>query len=235
MRFAGMAWKLSPSDLTFLLEECQRCFWMKLAGGLPRPRAPFPKIFNLLDGQTKQFFRDKRTEEIAPGIKPGRVLHGDRWVRSGPIFVPGYASPVLLGGRFDTAFGYDDGTYGLVDFKTADPRSAHLALYGRQLHAYALAAEQAAPEGLELRPISQMGLLCVEPTAMEASGDGVAYRGEPHWIEIPRDDGQFMAFLSEVLCLLENPSPPEASENCAFCQYLSNGALSLLIAFHGPS
>lgn len=142
---------------------------------------------------------------------------------------------MLLGGRFDTALGFDDGTFGLIDFKTADPRSSHLPLYGRQLHAYALAAEQAAPGSLELRPISQIGLLCVEPTAVEASGDGVAYRGEPHWIEFPRDDGHFMSFLSEILCLLENPSPLEASKNCAFCQYLISGALNLLIAHHGAS
>ena len=36
--------KLTPSMLTFLWDECRRCFWLH-ARGLPRPRMPFPSVF----------------------------------------------------------------------------------------------------------------------------------------------------------------------------------------------
>jgi hypothetical protein len=138
---AGAAWKLSPSDFTFLYEECLRCFWLKVAGNFPRPRTAFPGIFNLLDLQTKRYFSSKRTERIDRGLPPGRVAYGDRWVRSMPIPVPGHDRPLIIAGRIDTALAFDDGTFGIIDFKTTVPRPEHASLYGRQLGAYAVAAE----------------------------------------------------------------------------------------------
>jgi hypothetical protein len=225
---AGDAWRLSPSDLTFLYEECRRCFWMKVVGGLPRPRAPFPKVFSLLDAQTKRFFAGKRTQEIAPELRPGRVVHGERAVRSGHLLIPGHRRPVLLRGRFDTAFRFDDRTFGLVDFKTTGPRDEHIALYGRQLHAYALAAENPAPGSLFLRSVSQLGLLCLEPTTMVRLRGGIAYRGQAHWVEIPRDDEAFLAFLAEVLTVLDRKTPPLPAPNCQFCDYLTTGAITFI-------
>jgi hypothetical protein len=224
----GAAWRLNPSDFAFPYEECRRCFWMKVAGGVPRPRTPFPKVFTLLDAQTKRFFAGKRTTEIAAALPPGRVIYGERAVRSGRLFVPGHERPVLIAGRFDAAFRFDDGTFGLVDFKTTVPRDENVGLYSRQLHAYALAAENPAPGGLLLRPVTQLGLLCVEPTAMVRHRGGVAYGGQPHWVEIPRADDVFLGFLGEVLSVLERKSPPLPAPACQFCDYLTTGALTLI-------
>jgi PD-(D/E)XK nuclease superfamily len=228
-RDAARPLKLAPSDLTFLWDECQRCFWLKIAGNFPRPRAPFPKIFSLLDAQTKTYFAGKRTDKIADGIKPGRVVFGDRWVRSSLIRVPGHANGVFIRGRFDTAIEFDDGTFGVVDFKTTDPKSSHIGLYARQLHACAFAAEDPAPGNLRLKPISQLGLLAIEPVAMTAVKGGVAYKGAPHWVEIPRDDAAFLDFLSTVLNVLEDPFPPDPNPRCLFCAYLMDGVLSLVM------
>ncbi len=233
MKFVGNAWKLSPSDLTFLFDECPRCFWLKVAGNLPRPRTPFPKVFTLLDVQTKRFFEGKRTEELADELRAGRVAFGDRWIRSGPILVPGHERVLLLAGRFDTAIAFDDDTFGIIDFKTTKPADHHVELYGRQLHAYALAAENPAPGNLCLRPVSQMGLLCMEPTTMMALGEDVAYRGTPHWVEIERDDVGFLAFLTRVLDILELPGPPEAAPDCSFCRYILENLLILMVRTPG--
>jgi hypothetical protein len=224
---------LSPSDLTFLYEECRRCFWLKVGGNLPRPRAPFPRIFAVLDGHTKEFFSAKRTEEISPRLLPGRIYCGDRWVRSRPLSVPGHRRKVLLRGRIDTALAFDDGTFGIVDFKTTEPKAHHVGLYGRQLHSYALAAENAARGSLELKHVSQLGLLCIEPVGVAGHEEGVAFYGEPHWVEVPRDDDAFLAFLLQVLLLLDRKSPPEPSADCQFCRYLAGGSLSLLTGLYG--
>jgi PD-(D/E)XK nuclease superfamily len=227
------AWRLSPSDLTFLWEECRRCFWLKVAGNLPRPRAPFPRVFGLLDGQTKEFFAAKRTEKISPGLPPGRVYCGDRWVRSRPLDVPGHRRKVLLRGRIDTALAFYDGTFGIVDFKTAEPKDGHVGLYGRQLHSYALAAENAAKGSLLLPRVSVLGLLCVEPVGVDGHDEGVAFYGEPQWVEVPRDDDAFLAFLLQVLLILDREVPPEPAPECQFCRYLAAGAVSLLTDLYG--
>ena len=222
-----------PSDLTFLYEECPRCFWLKVTQGSARPRTPFPKIFTLLDGYTKDHFATKRTEEISPRLAPGRVLCGDRWVKSRPLEVPGHTRPIQLRGRIDTALIFDDGTYGIIDFKTTEPKDVHVGFYGRQLHSYALAAEHAAKGSLELGSVSLIGLLSVEPVGMTGHDGGVAYLAEPHFIEVPRDDDAFLAFLSGVLFVLEREEPSEASQRCEFCRYMQAGAVALLTNLYG--
>lgn len=225
--------KLAPSDLTFLWDECQRCFWLKAKGVLKRPSAPFPKIFTRLDGQTKDYFFGKRAEDMAEGLHAGRVAFGDRWVRSAPLAVPGHDVGVVIGGRIDTALAFDDGTYGVIDFKTSEPKPEHVMFYGRQLHSYALAVENPAPGALELSPVTQLGLLCVEPIAMVDLDGDVAYKGSSHFLEIERDDDAFMAFLSQVLYLLERPEPPERAPGCSYCSYLAAGSLVVLTGSYG--
>ena len=83
-------YKLSPSDLTFLWEECPRCFYQKVALGLSRPRSPMPSIFNKIDGLEKTFFAGQRTETITSKLPSGVIELGDKWVESGPLVVPGH-------------------------------------------------------------------------------------------------------------------------------------------------
>ncbi len=161
------------------------------------------------------------------------MAFGDRWVRSGPLFVPGHRTPVVLAGRVDTGLSFNDRTFGIIDFKTSDPRDEHVPFYGRQLHCYALAGENPAPGALQLEPVTQLGLLCIEPTAMVALDDGVAYKGSVHFLEIPRDDDAFMAFLSQVLFVLQRPEPPDAAPGCSYCSYLAVGSLVLLTGHYG--
>lgn len=224
--------KLAPSDLTFLWEECPRCFWLKAKGVLKRPSGPFPKIFSRLDQQTKDYFFGKKTEDMAEGLPPGRVAFGGRSVRSAPLDVPGHAAGVVLAGQIDTALSFDDGTWGVIDFKTSDPKPEHVFFYGRQLASYALAVENPAPGALELSPVTQLGLLCVEPLSMVALDEEVAYRSRAHFLDVPRDDQAFMGFLSQVLFLLERPEPPEAAPSCRYCSYLAAGSLQLLTGLY---
>jgi hypothetical protein len=225
--------KLAPSDLTFLWDECERCFWLKAKGVLRRPSAPFPKIFIKLDNQTKDFFFGKRAEDMAEGLRAGRVAFGDRWVRSAPLHVPGHDTQVALAGKIDTALAFDDGSYGVIDFKTSEPKTEHVMFYGRQLHSYALAAESPAPGALQLSPVSQLGLLCVDPVAMVGLDGDVAYKAVSTFLEIERDDDAFMAFLSQVLYVLERPEPPDAAAKCSYCRYLATGSLVILTGSYG--
>jgi hypothetical protein len=212
--------KLSPSDLTFLWDECPRCFYLKVARGFNRPRTPFPSIFTRIDGLMKSFFQDRLTSELAPELPPGRVHSGDKWVQSTLIHLPGRSAACYLRGKFDTAVEFDDGSFGVVDFKTSEPKPQHAEFYGRQLHAYAYALEHPAAGKFTLSPITRLGLLVVEPNDMDRVADGrIAYLGAVTWVEIPYNEAGFLEFIEEVLALLEAPEPPPPAEKCGWCQY----------------
>lgn len=214
------SWKLSPSELTFLWDDCPRCFYLKVARGFNRPWGAFPKIFNRIDQLMKDYFEGKPTSDMTSELPEGVVKFGDKWVTSTPINVPGHASTCFIRGKFDTVAEFSDGSYGVVDFKTSEPRSEHVAFYGRQLHAYAYALENPAPRSFSLHPITRLGLLVVEPVLMDITPeDQIAYLGDVTWLEIPKDEDGFMGFLDGVLTVLEQPEPPESNPNCGYCQY----------------
>ncbi len=216
--------RISPSDLVFLWEECKRCFYLKVARNFRQPRAPMAKIFTIIDREMKLYYSTRRAETTAEGIPPGTIEYSEKWVESAPLIVPGHESRVAIKGKFDTALHFDDGTYGIVDFKTSERNETHIPLYSRQLHGYALAVENPAPGQLELKPVSRLGLLVFSPARYTQGKTGmVGFAGWVNWIEVPRDDGQFMALLGKVVEVLEQPDPPEASDDCRWCQYRKLG------------
>jgi hypothetical protein len=213
-------YKLSPSDLTFLWDECQRCFYLKVVNKFNRPAMPFPKIFNQIDRLMKDFFYELPTEEISGDLPPGRVAYASKWVNSQPISFPHRSASCFIRGIFDTVLQFSDGTFAVVDFKTTKPRSDHIPFYTRQLHAYSYALEHAKLDSFSLSPISRMGLLCVEPFTMSRTNAGnLAYEGNVTWLECPKEDDRFLEFIDAVLGILDSDSPPPANENCSFCEY----------------
>jgi len=213
-------WKLSPSDFAFLWEECRRCFYLKVRESFYRPRPVMPKIFNQIDLKMKEYYTGKRTESFAPGIPPGVVSHDEHWVQSLPLSIPGHEGTCFIRGKFDTIVRFDDGGYGVIDFKTSHRRSEHIPLYSRQLHAYAVALENSAPGDLHLEPVSRLGLLVFEPDLYTQGKTGkVGFAGAMEWLEIPRDDDAFRLFLGEVMTVLESGEPPSPGPRCPWCRY----------------
>ncbi len=212
-------WKLSPSDFAFLWEECRRCFYLKVVHGLRRPGS-MPSIFSKIDSIMKRYFAGLTTHQISRELPPGIVAYGEKWVESEPIALPGHESTCYVRGKFDTVVRFDDDSYGVIDFKTSAIKGHQAGLYSRQLHSYAYALENPAPGKLNLAPVSKLGLLCVEPVEMLDFGeDAFAYKAEPTWIECDRDDEAFLAFLDDVLGVLESPRLPKGSPTCRWCLY----------------
>jgi len=177
-----------------------------------------PSIFKVIDGEMNRYFNGKRLEDTVPNLPPGRIEYGERWVTSKPISLPDTNSTCFVKGKFDTVVKFDDGTYGVIDFKTSKIKPENVGTYGRQLHAYAHALENPAPGAFSVKPISKLGLLVYEPSTFSANtADSAVLSGEMNWTEIPRDDKAFFKFLKEVLAVLESPEPPEGA--CEWCQY----------------
>ena len=209
-------WALSPSDFAFLWDGCKRCFYLKVARKQSRPRSPFPSVFGKIDRAMKDHYLGERAETLAQGMPAGVIGGGDRWVKSSPVTPSGSTRSCIIRGQVDVLVDCDDGTKGIVDFKTTVPKADHVATYGRQLHAYAWALEH--PSSGPPVEVGALGLCasCPTPTRPGDRLPGCSARSSGS--RCPRGDEKFLEFLGEVLSILEGIDRPPASANCPWCQ-----------------
>jgi hypothetical protein len=141
---------------------------------------------------------------------------------SEPIQLTSHNVTCFISGRFDIVVEFDDKTYGVIDFKTGAPNEEYLALYSRQLHAYAYALEHPDKGALGLSPISKMGLLYFFPSKVSQSGiERLLYHADIYWNEVSKNEQGFLGFVKEVLGVLESVKGPEPSPGCQWCSYIN--------------
>lgn len=215
-----MNYKLSPSDLTFLFDGCKRCFYFKIKHKIAQPSIPLPSIFSNIAGLLKTHYDGKRTEDLHPGLLPGTIKYGEKWIQSRTISLEGHTNTCFIKGRFDVVVEFDDRSYGVIDYKTGNPEGEASSHYGRQLHSYAYALENPAPGALGLSPVTKLALVYFHPTEVS--------RRMPNWLafdseivlkDVARDDEGYKRFLGGVLDILDSPTPPSANHECAWCAY----------------
>jgi len=215
-----MNYKLSPSDLTFGYEGCKRCFYLKVVQGISQPSIPLPSIFTQIASLLKNHYDGKHTKSLHAKIPPGAVILGEKYVKSSIIQLPNHDDTCYISGRFDIVISFDDGSYGVIDFKTGSPSKDSANLYKRQLQAYAYALEHPAPRALALTPITKLGLLYFYPSSINQSSiRRLSYRADITWVEIEKDEDDFLQFLDKVLGVLELPELPECTPGCQWCCY----------------
>jgi hypothetical protein len=212
-------YNISPSDLTFAWDGCKRCFYLKVKHNLVY-RGVFPGMFSKMGNLTSNFYLDKPASEISPALPAGQVKFREKWVKSVPISFADTASQCVIKGRFDAIMAFEDGSYGVIDYKTSEASEEQAAFYSRQLSAYAYALENPAPNALSISPITRLGLFIITPERFERLSNGdLAFVTKTTWVEIPRDDATFLALLREVVTLLDMSLPPDPDEGCGLCNY----------------
>ena len=217
-----MDYRLSPSELTFLYDGCKHCFVLKVKHGISQPSIPLPGVFSIIGSLQKNHYSGRRTEEFCPQLPPGTVTLGEKKVRSTPIKFDDLESTIYISGRFDVVAELDDGSYAVMDFKTGNPKEDTANMYGRQLHAYALALENPAAGALELKPVTRLGLLYFTPDRCEYAGNNrQVLEGQMTWHEITKDEDAFRSYLREVLSLLDGSPPAAEPGSCNWCRYRS--------------
>lgn len=168
----------------------------------------------------KNHFDGKRTESIHPNLPPGKVSHGEKFVRSKVLNSKKHKCSCYISGRLDVAMTFDDGTYGIIDFKTGRPKDESNELYKRQLAAYAFALENPEKNALHLTPVSKIGLIYFPPVGTKQNEtDKMLYETEIHLYELERNDKEFLKFLGEALDILKSPTLPDADPDCIWCNY----------------
>lgn len=168
----------------------------------------------------------KRTDEFIPDLPAGTIRCGEKWVESKPITFHGSSEKCFITGKIDSLIEFDDGSWGILDFKTTETTPEKAELYSRQLHAYAYCFENPADSPQVLRskppalsPISKLGILCFEPSKLTIENVGHhTYQGEVTWIEISLNYETFLSFVNEIIKLLSSPMP-EYTTDCNWCKY----------------
>ena len=215
--------KLSPSDFGFLYDECKKCFYLKVKHNFDRPRTPMPSIFTKIDSIMKNYFEGKSPKDITDSLPDGKVEFGDKWIQSKPFSDKKTGNKCFIKGKTDTVLGFNDKTYGVVDFKTTSVKESNIAKYSRQLHAYALALENAAEGKPSLSPVTKIGLFVVEPEKLMKNEKGeYLFKNAVSWQEIERSDEIFLEFLREVMTLLSENNLPSSGRYCTYCKYTKN-------------
>ena len=216
-----MNYKLSPSDLTFGYQGCKWCFYLKVVHGISQPSIPLPSIFTQIANLLKNHYDGKHTSSLHAALPPGAVILGEKRVKSSVIQLPNHEDTCYISGRFDIVLSFDDGSYGVIDFKTGNPGKESANLYKRQLQAYAYALEHPASRALAISPITKLGLLYFYPSGINQNNlEKLSYEAEITWIEVEKDEDSFLGFVDDVLGLLELPEAPECSPICQWCGYL---------------
>ncbi|KAI0563895.1 Exonuclease phage-type/RecB [Gracilaria domingensis] len=191
----------------------------------------------------KRHMSGLRTDELFPEMRPGTILceDDDPWIESLPITPTGRKHGVYIRGKIDALVRFDDGSYGVIDFKTSSVAKTS-ATYSRQLHAYAAALENPSRNSqLEKASVSELGLMVYTPsdfhTPLDKKGKiQAAMTGGMQYIRIDRDNPGFLKFLGEVLDVLDMPEapPPQLANgrnfsNCSYCNYLHHAHKSGLL------
>lgn len=212
--------RITASSLAFL-PECTSCQWYSHNCTKPPRGIPMPKIFTAIDGINKHYYDGLECKDISPSLPPGKLGHGNLFLESEEIPIPGH-SPVVFTGKIDTLATFDNNAgFGILDFKTSNPRVEHIPEYQWQLGAYALMAEHPAPKRPHLFPVTRLGLVCLTPYEMLRGKTGkLGYLVRPEFIPLVRDDQALLDFVAtKVLDVIELPSQPPPSPDCQWCQY----------------
>ena len=203
--------KLSPSKLNYEDRRCDRCFAEEI-NGETWPQGPFPGIFAKLDSQQRRYFAGRSTADVHPDLPPGTLHNGGR-VESAPHTVAGI--DLFIRGSMDALIRFDDGSVGVVDFKSSTASPALGDAYRPQLAAYQWSLSH--PASGDAETVSVAGLLIFAPESMVDTSDGRAYLVSTTWIPVEVKDGWFEDFLGRIAPLVESPGDARTKPGCDWC------------------
>ena len=202
---------ISGKDLGQLALDdfCPRCFWLERYNG-KYPQI-FPGIFSTLDSLTKRSVKRSFAERSRqPDWLPFADI--ERAVDFKQIKIPTAFGGWILSGTPDDVFQLTDGTFFIVDYKTAKysvNQDDLLPMYRVQLNAYAYALPR---QGIS--PISRLALLYCEPGESLDTDDDFKLTFAINTREIPLDTSEIPKLLLRAREILSSPTPPPAHPSC---------------------
>lgn len=218
-----------------LPDFCPRCFWIKLKCK-KLPYQIFPGIFTSIDSYTKKVvhlyfekhdglpawfggFGSLGQPVEVPPLNQFRIIDKD--------------TNIMLTGIPDEIFRKPDGSYFIVDYKTArftGNQDRLLPMYTVQLNAYAYIAERTS-----FNPINGLGLIYYEPATdirtkvidLLTYDDRFSMYFVAKLLSIEYYPDSIKNHLRKTREIYDLPRPPEGVRKCENCKLLSNLILLL--------
>jgi PD-(D/E)XK nuclease superfamily len=210
---------ISPSDLTFLFRECERCFWIKYNLGVVRPM--FMPLVGPMATMQERTFHGKTASELGMDRRGGFVSSWGKIITSSKILIEGESTRWSLKGKYDIAVTFPQGDLAIVDCKitTGEMDEQKMVLYKPQLEAYAYAFEH--PEKGVATSVIETGLLMwkIANAFTGLQSFGPIFQAKPSYLRMDRDPDYFTMFITRVIEVLEGDIP-DADKSCTYCSYL---------------
>ena len=153
---------------------------------------------------------------------PGRVVSETLTDNKGREFI--------LGGRPDIVIKFDQGGYGIIDFKTTKISDDKSENYKHQLEAYAQifthpGSTKTAPTP-KLNPISHMGILQFHPKEISShTEEDCDFKMKISYSPLERNEDDFKDYITRLIDLLEQPVAPKLNSECNFCNFTKGNIL----------
>ncbi len=218
--------RLSASRLAGALEgHCPRCYWICYHCDLPY-QMPLPGIFSVIDAATKgvvrsHFDRHGRLPDWYPKI--GRVVG---YVRTARLHYSRFRTVddetgITLLGSPDDVFRLRDGSYHIVDYKTAKLTPLQDDLFPRwevQLNCYAYIAARVG-----LSPVSGLSLIYMEPSGIASAParahTAIKFVAKRRVVRL-RPQRLIPPLLHTAHRILSRSRPPKSAAGCEDCTKL---------------
>ena len=208
---------------------CPRCAWIRLhVKNLPFQG--FPGIFSSIDRYNKLIVHNHFDDERRPPAWLSELGETCEYVNPphwSAFRVTDPESGVTVRGEADGIFKLNDGSYVIVDYKTARYTEAQQGMfraYRVQLNTYAYIAER-----LGLSPVSRLALVYMEPSTDEESarepglvdnlGFVMGFRAKVVDVEL-RMERLVLPLLRKAKRIYELDKPPPTGRRCRDCKAL---------------
>ncbi|MGB7063064.1 MAG: RNA-binding domain-containing protein [Candidatus Zixiibacteriota bacterium] len=208
---------------------CPRCLWIKMHCNYRLPFQIFPGIFSSIDLYSRRITHvHYEQRNRLPDWIAGVVTEAE------PVKVPHYSkfsaldddTNTLVTGVPDEIFRKADGSYFIVDYKTAKftaTQDALMPLYETQLNVYAYIGERVG-----FKPVSGLGLIYYEPlTDIDVAqidslvlGYGFSMQFSGHVLQLDLRPDRVPTLLKRIREIYDLPQMPEGVEGCRDCQLM---------------
>jgi len=202
-----------------LKDFCPRCFWIERYFG--KSPSIFPGIFSTLDSLTKRSTRRSFSErKCNPDWLP--LVNIKRQIQ-----IPRLKMPVvdhgnwILTGDPDDVFELNDGSYHVVDYKTAKftgKQDSLLPMYNVQLNAYAYILPKYG-----IKPVSKLSLIYCEPNEDIDTDQDFKLGFTSKVLEIDINPEIIIKLLKDARKILDSQAPPDGRFGCkGICSWIGN-------------
>jgi hypothetical protein len=215
-----------------LRDSCPRCFWiLQKLSGKPPFQIHMPGIFREIDSHAKQLVRSSLDSGGLPAWFPelGEIVEylpqeALRWQQFSCV---DEGTEIQLRGEPDEVFRLADGSYHIVDYKTAritNTQDELFPMYQAQLNAYAFIAGRKG-----YQPISRLSLLYLEPqVGVGSDSEELSLSFAAVRREVAIMPELIPGLLRQALDILNSSGLPIGHKDCENCQQLDR-LFSLLI------